>query len=316
MSSCSSLTKPLGRSCTCHQVKRWGPLMMEELGLSGAGQVCISMNRMKSDRVTSVKVRRDSDNVEAFVEYDVHGRTSFDSAIVVTLGSTDAVCLGDFCAAPGYGDPDGLGAADSAWILEYYDNMGNGEHPHQSSFARQPKLVHNGVLRGGSGWASSWNGNTDNKGASENMADNAQPNTLVLVFREATSNLGGITRYVVDGDGAGARHLFAKYEPTDNWSIWAGGGWKDGPASDEVWHIALIVFNHASSKMYLDGKLTNISGNPGGHDFGGFCLHARYAWTQGGDSDIAFFMMLKGDQSALEPKIRNILERHFPFIDS
>jgi hypothetical protein len=104
----------------------------------------------------------------------------------------------------------------------------------------------------------------------------AQPLTVYLVAEFA--NLSG-NYYLFDGAGAGARCALSIAAAGPTWSINGGSVVSGGtPAEDEIF-LACVVFNGASSALYVGDMRTGqevITGNAGAHSPDGFTLGARH----------------------------------------
>lgn len=93
-----------------------------------------------------MEASRQSDGVTAEVYSDANFEVSLDSSVIITSGSSGASILGELVAAPGYSDPDGLGAGDSAMVVAWKDQSGGAVDMTQDISA-PPFLVDSGTLQ-------------------------------------------------------------------------------------------------------------------------------------------------------------------------
>ena len=97
-----------------------------------------------------VRVRRQISGVNAFADLRFNG-TSLNSTIsmssvVVPVSGTSATTLGQFAAAAGFSNPDGVAANQSIVISTWYDQSGNNKDVVQAVFTASPFIVTNGNL--------------------------------------------------------------------------------------------------------------------------------------------------------------------------
>jgi hypothetical protein len=84
--------------------------------------------------------------VTANVSFDTNNTISLDSGIVVATGTSAATNLGQFCAATGYSNPDGIAANQSILVSQWYDQSANANHFTQTTAVWQPRLINAGVI--------------------------------------------------------------------------------------------------------------------------------------------------------------------------
>ena len=81
------------------------------------------------------------------LSFDVFNTISFNSPISNQTGTaTAARCLGEFCAAPGYINRDGVVVNQNIFVVTWYDQSGNNKNPTQADPSNQPRLVSGGSL--------------------------------------------------------------------------------------------------------------------------------------------------------------------------
>ncbi len=107
-----------------------------------------SMRSIKASTLSSAvyRIRRTVTAGTADVFLDVNGLVSLDSPITIITGTSLATNLGQYVAAVGYSDVDGLLTPASAFCSIWYDTSGNGKNAIQNTDASQPRLVNAGVL--------------------------------------------------------------------------------------------------------------------------------------------------------------------------
>ncbi len=93
----------------------------------------------------------------------------------------------------------------------------------------------------------------------------AQPGTVFVVVRSQSTTDSG---KIFDGVGSG-RWLIQPSGGT--WQIFAGSTVLSGGTADTNWHVFSLIFNGASSEVFVDGVST-ITGNPGAANFDGITL--------------------------------------------
>lgn len=94
------------------------------------------------------RIRRSSDNVVVDVNFYNDGTNrifSLESTISLVSGDSSATNVGEFVAAAGYTNVDNLGAADSAFIVTWYDQIGFADLK-QSTAGSQPRIINTGVI--------------------------------------------------------------------------------------------------------------------------------------------------------------------------
>jgi len=98
---------------------------------------------------SALRVRRDNITFpeEVNIDFDSNDVVSMDSPVIAVVGVTLATNLGEFVVAPGYSDPDGIGAPQSTAVVQWYDQSGNGWILDQTpSLAYQPSFNGPGVF--------------------------------------------------------------------------------------------------------------------------------------------------------------------------
>jgi hypothetical protein len=130
-----------------------GPALL--LDTYGSAAAAYSLRRIGTGHVKALQIRRELDNTEVDVYFDTNGVVSLDSTVTdvteETTGSstsltTSAANLGEFVAAGGYTDVDGLGRGSSALVQCWYDQSGNGNDATQVTAGSQPMVVSAGAL--------------------------------------------------------------------------------------------------------------------------------------------------------------------------
>jgi hypothetical protein len=103
-----------------------------------------------------IRVRRNTTPaIECDVRFDTNNLISLNSAISnFSGGSSAATNLGQFVAATGYSNPDGLGTAATATVTTFRDQMGTTNHLIQTTASLQPRIVTAGVLETNNGHVS------------------------------------------------------------------------------------------------------------------------------------------------------------------
>lgn len=117
--------------------------------ISGTVKVAYSLRKIKSNYSSYVlRIRRSSDSVIVDVSLDANEKFSLDSSITYVSGGSGTIAtnVGQFMAASGYTDADSLGSADSAYVVTWYDQSGNGNNATQSNTGRQPQIISSGSI--------------------------------------------------------------------------------------------------------------------------------------------------------------------------
>lgn len=81
------------------------------------------------------------------VSFDVYNTISLSSKITYSSGTvTNAKCLGEFAASPGFSNIDGININQDIFVVTWYDQSGNNKNPTQATTGNQPRLVNSGSL--------------------------------------------------------------------------------------------------------------------------------------------------------------------------
>lgn len=92
-----------------------------------------------------LRVRRGTTYVD--VSFDTNSTISLNSVIALQSGpATSSTTLGQFAAAPGFSNPDGVAANQTIDIATWYDQSGNSKHLTNSNTSFFPLLISSGVL--------------------------------------------------------------------------------------------------------------------------------------------------------------------------
>ena len=240
------------------------------------------------------RIRRESNDYEADLHFTGIGEVSLDSTLSNFSSASSATNLGQFMAAGGYTDADSLGSADTARVVTWKDQSGNGRDVTNATEAQQPLLVSSGTLQTENGKvALDFYGDmlTHSDGSSY-----AQPNTYVAVVQsDATTG----SDYFIDGDGSVSdeRHVIGH---SSNYKKIHAGAWTDssGDASDTDQHLWFIVVDGASSLLHIDGGSDVANGDPGDREMSGLTIGSRHTTgASSWDGRIQELIYYRGDQS-------------------
>tara|TARA_R100000654_G_C2667879_1_gene125639 strand:+ start:56 stop:1126 length:1071 start_codon:yes stop_codon:yes gene_type:complete len=130
-------------------------LLLDEFG-EGA-LLAVSMRKLRTDYTGfSMRIQRrgtaastGTADDQANLHFDSNGYTSLDSPITAVTAGVLSTTLGEFCAAPGYSNPDSMPSADTVEVVKFYNQT---EDTTISEFAQSTttsfnELVVNGVLQ-------------------------------------------------------------------------------------------------------------------------------------------------------------------------
>ena len=82
------------------------------------------------------------------VLFDANNTISLTSTIALESGpATSSTTLGQFAAAPGFSNPDGVAANQTITVATWYDQSGNGKHLTNINTGYFPDLITTGVLQ-------------------------------------------------------------------------------------------------------------------------------------------------------------------------
>ena len=130
------------------------PLLLDQYG-DGA-LLAVSMRKLRSDYTGfSMRIQRTGTagstgtaDDQADLHFDSNGYTSLDSPITAVTAGVLSTTLGEFCAAPGYSNPDSMPAADTVEVVKFYNQTQDTtitEFTNINTFY-QNEIVSNGVL--------------------------------------------------------------------------------------------------------------------------------------------------------------------------
>lgn len=164
-------------------------------------------------------------------------------------------------------DGSGGEAADTDAVGYMSDLSGNGNHVIQATTANKPTLAATGL---NSKRCITFDGGDYLRIAAFASGVETQPNTAIVV---ASLGSVGSDQYFFDAGADGSSDRNAAIIG-GNWSIFAGSQIA-GDAADTSLHLHAMLFNGASSAMYVDGDLSGSVGNAGSSGLGGLTLGAR-----------------------------------------
>lgn len=200
--------------------------------------------------------------VTANVSFDTNNTISLDSGIVVATGTSAATNLGQFCAATGYSNPDGIAANQSIFVSQWYDQSANANNFTQASVSFQPRLINAGALEtisGVGGTKTTINGNN----ATLTLLTRASAITSQTIFSVAKIETANSLNAFMGN--VGTTNVFCFYDGTI--TNYNGIGANDGTnirsltGGDLNSHIAYL--NIRSSNFYAarDGNAESLVGS-------------------------------------------------------
>lgn len=84
--------------------------------------------------------------VTANVFFDSNNAITLNSPITIATGSSSSTTLGQFCAASGFTNPDGIAANQSLYVSQWNDQSTNANNMTMATATQQPRLVNAGVI--------------------------------------------------------------------------------------------------------------------------------------------------------------------------
>jgi len=129
----------------------------------------------------------------------------------------------------------------------------------------------------------------------------SQPFTVICAAQlDSTVVNNGVHAFVWDGDDATNRADLYKSETLDpdGWVAYAGSALDDGVA-DANWHTFVMVYNGASSVLYLNG-VSVVSGNAGAAGLDGLTIGARYSGELPWKGNFGPFLIYSGVPSSAD----------------
>lgn len=131
------------------------PLLLDQYG-DGA-LLAVSMRKLRSDYTGfSMQIQRrgiagstGTADDKADLHFDSNNYTSLDSPITAVTSGVLSTTLGEFCAAPGYSNPDSMPAADTVEVVKFYNQTEDTtvtEFAQSGATGQYNELVVNGVL--------------------------------------------------------------------------------------------------------------------------------------------------------------------------
>lgn len=129
-----------------------------------------------------------------------------------------------------------------------------------------------------------------------------QPLTMFAVFKaKVDSDYHAIT------DGPDGTHRACIYIGTDNKLDITGGTTLTGPAvTNDTWYVAAVIFNGASSKIYLSKKTSPTTGDAGTNSLTGIYIGAFYSASFQYENYLGDLLLYSGALS--ESDIGNVLQ--------
>jgi head-tail adaptor len=255
------------------------------------------MRRLRTAYTGSIlRIRRSSDNAEQDIN-------------AVANGDLDTAAVSSFIGG------------GSGYIVNWYDQSGNGYTAAQTTAASQPMYVASGQNGKPVG---RWDGVNDVLQSSQFSASEAQPNTLIMVGKSNNLSTAIPPMVFVDGVVSGGRNVIVQDKtpaPSNNyWGLYAGGA--DATAAipaiaTNVHSVLTGIINGASSLLYQNGVQQSLTRNPpsasypGSNPMDGVSIGGRYLkdtfWANG---DIAELIICNaalstGERQAAEAAANN-----------
>lgn len=222
---------------------------------------------------SAIRVRRSSDNAEQDIGF---------SGEDLDTSSLEAFC----------------GAGDG-YVVAWYDQVGSSDMT-QSTSTAQFKIVSSGSTITGTNSLPAADGSGVSAGGYTSTAGATQPNTLLFV-----AGLSSVTRSRLC-DGSGSRQIVAVGEiGNTDWSYFAGSFSASGGTPDTNDHVIDVLFNGASSDMYVDNVIVS-SGSAGAGNLTAFRLTGNNPdWEGRIQEAIVFDADLGGDRSAVRSAVNS-----------
>ena len=130
------------------------PLLLDNNGTDAL--LAVSMRKLRTDYTGfSMRIQRrgtagstGTADDQADLHFDSNNYTSLDSPITAVTSGVLSTTLGEFCAAPGYSNPDSMPSADTVEVVKFYNQTQNTAITQfgMSSTSQLNELVTNGVL--------------------------------------------------------------------------------------------------------------------------------------------------------------------------
>lgn len=157
-----------------------------------------------------------------------------------------------------WGRADTLVYDGSNLVSEYTDKTGNGYSPVQATGANKPLYISSDSAIGG-------RPSVEGDGVNSFMLDASFPSTNqpLTIFLVAKRNvIAASTGYYIAGNSANTPQVFSRSVNNGETAAWANAPQlNSGINGDTNYHIIAVVFDGASSKIYIDG--VEISGATG-----------------------------------------------------
>ena len=145
-----------------------------------------STRKLKTGVTVAARIRRSGDDIEADVEFDSNNEISLTSPISNASSGT-YTDLADFV--------DHTGTARDAFIDEWKDQSGSGNHAAQATFGSQPKLYDatTGLITENGKPALDFDGTDDQLQSTSNIAiDMSAYSAMTVLTADSTSNMLGV----------------------------------------------------------------------------------------------------------------------------
>lgn len=124
----------------------WGMYIIDSFPNLSAGYSVRKIRSGFSGACMVVRRTVGATTVTANVFFDSNNTISLNSAITIATGSSSSTTLGQFCAASGFTNPDGIAANQSLFVSEWKDQSTNANHMTMTTASFQPRIVNAGVL--------------------------------------------------------------------------------------------------------------------------------------------------------------------------
>jgi len=251
--------------------------------------------------------------VTANVFFDSNNALTLNSPITIATGSSSSTTLGQFCAASGFTNPDGIAANQSLFVSEWKDQSTNGNHMTMATATFQPRLVNAGVIETmtGSGTGrtainSDW---TTYAGLTKTTTFNGRTFFSVAKINTLTTTnilFGGaspVTFMFYDGSGAGYNGI----------GLFVAGGIRSLSGGDLNAHIGYMNIRSGNVYGAKDGDGEALIGSTTSTD-----VATRALMNRGdGVSSTAFrglaseILIFTNDESASYVGIRNNINAYY-----
>lgn len=220
---------------------------------------------------SAVRVRRDSDNTEQDIGFNI-------------AGDLDQPALTTFVGA------------GSGYVVTWYDQSGNSRNATQATAAKQPRIVNLGVVETLNSKPTIYNNVQDGKLIASSWSAVQPENVFFVWSMKNFQTWGSSNNNIFDGTSGDVGEM--RIVSSTNSEIYAGSFLTQTyTIAASTTYRTSILFNGASSNAYKDG-VSQSTGDAGASNMGGLTLFNYGSGNRGLDGYISEFLIYSADKAS------------------